>query len=712
MAGYGTADTKETPAATAIVAVEAKAVEPPSLETRIGWIEDWMLSTADARTEMMRDEQYYYGKQWTDEEIAKLNKRKQPVIVDNLIRRKVNNVRGEEIEKRVDPEAKPRSPKHEDEAHAITDALRFVEEDQDIDGLGGDAMLDALTTGIFGAMVEADDEDGYRCLVQGTHWTQLAIDPKSRKRDGSDARWKANIQWMDLEDAEDIYPDAIEQLKNACSHHNIAGDDDTTEDRPKKWYDGKRKRVKVCEMYYRQGKDWFRADFTHGVDLMEPIPSPYLDPKTKRPWCPLLIYRVYIDDENMTHGAVRDMISPQDEVNKRKSKFLHIVNTKQVVYEEGSVDDIQAFQTQLATPDGAAKVNPGALNPASGAPQIQINTGADMGMGQVQLLQEAKQAIDAVGPASSNLPELPQSASGVAFARRQKSAAREMGPLFEAFNKFRLDIYMHIWGCIKQYWTDELWLRVTDEEETAGYRWVGLNRRMTRAQRLQELLQKNKPLQVALQAAAGDEVPAIMQRVQQEHQFMTQQAFALGQPPPGGDQHMLSMIMGDPAMQAQIIENQVAEAMMDITIHEAPETGVLEEEEFSKLSDLFAPVVQGNPQLAPMLVKMLIRLSAFREKREILKEIDQPPDQQQAQLQQQQMQMQQQMQQLQLAGAKAGVDVQSTQAQLNAARAAAEQAKIQTDMAKLPAEIEKTKATAMHSAANAGAKSGGARGAF
>ena len=687
-------------------APQKPAAEPPSLEARIGWIDDWMLSTADARKESARDEQYYYGKQWTEAEIAELNKRKQPVIVDNLIRRKVNSVRGEEIDKRVDPQARPRTPKHEDEARAVTDALRYVEEDQSIDELGGDALLDALNAGIFAAMVEVDSEDGYRCTVQHVPWNQAAIDPRSRRRDGEDAKWKANIQWMDLDDAEDIYPDAIDALRKGCSTH-VGGEDDATEDRPKKWFDTKRKRVKVCEMYYRSGRDWFRCDFTQGAELRECAPSPYLDPKTSRPWCPLLIYRVYVDDENNAHGVVRDMISPQDEVNKRKSKFLHIINTKQVIYEEGAVDDIQAFQTAIATPDGAAKVNPGALNPASGAPQIQVNTGADMGMGQVQLLQEAKQAIDAIGPAAANLPDMPQSASGRAFLARQKSANRELGPVFEIFSKFRLAIYWHVWGCIKQFWTDELWLRVTDEEETAGYRWVGLNRRMTRAQRMQELLQRGVPLSAAIQAAAGDDANGVLQRVQQMHQAMSQQAIAFGQPPPGGEQHMLGMVLQDQAMQAEVIENQVAQAMMDITIHEAPESAVLEDEEFGKLSELFGPVIQGNPQMAPMLVKMLIRLSAFRDKREVLKEMDKPPDPQQQQMQQLQQQLQQQMQQLQLAGAKAGVDVQSTQAQLNAARAASEQAKAQFAGAKVPSEIEKNQASAMRDAAHAGAATGG-----
>ena len=678
-----------------VAAAAVKAHEPPSLDTRLGWIDDWVGSTADSRADAARDEQYYYGKQWTPEEVRRLRKRKQPVTTRNLIRGKINSIRGEEIEKRVDPVARPRTPQHEDEARAITDALRFVEEDQGVDELGGDAMLDLLNTGICAMLVESDSDDGYRCTVQHVPWTQIAIDPHSRRRDGSDAKWIANIQWFELDDAIEIYEDAEAALRTGCERNGGLGDE-ATEDRPKKWFDGKRKRVKVCELYYRSGKDWYRSDFTQGVDLRECSPSPYLDPRTGRPWCPLLVVRCYVDDENMSHGPARDMISPQDEVNKRYSKLLHQLNTKQVVYEDGAIPDINNFMDNLAMPDGNAMVSAGALSEN----RIIINSGADMTQGQVAMLQEAKASLETVGPASANLPELPQAASGRAFLARQKSATRELGPVFEIFSKLRTLVYWHIWGCIRQFWTDELWLRVTDEDETPGYRWVGLNRKMTRGERLQELLEKGQQLPTALQNAAGRAAQQVLARVQQMHQAMSQQAIAFGQAPPGGDDHMLSMVLADPVMAEQIVENEVGEAMVDITIHEAPESAVLEDEEFAKLADLAGMVVPQRPDMAPLLTRMLVRLSAFRDKREILKEMDKPPNPQQAQQQQAQQQMAMQ-------GAQAGIAVQQSQAQLNAARAKSEMDKTQQSGAKVPSEVEKNKAQAMHYAAQVGEKMAG-----
>ena len=140
--------------------------------------------------------------------------------------------------------------------------------------------------------------------------------------------------------------------------------------------------------------------------------------------------------------------------------------------------------------------------------------------------------------------------------------------------------------------------------------------------------------------------------------------------------------------------------MVDITIHEAPETAVLEDEEFAKLAELAGMVVPQRPDMAPLLTRMLIRLSAFRDKREILKEMDKPPNPQQEQQQQAQQQMAMQ-------GAQAGIAVQQSQAQLNAARAQSETAKTQQSGARVPGEIEKNKAQAMHLAAQVGEKLAG-----
>ena len=64
----------------------------------------------------------------------------------------------------------------------------------------------------------------------------------------------------------------------------------------------------------------------------------------------------YVDLERQRYGMVRDMISPQDEINKRRSKMLHHLSVDRMTYEDGAVQDADIAQTERAKPDGAVRV--------------------------------------------------------------------------------------------------------------------------------------------------------------------------------------------------------------------------------------------------------------------------------------------------------------------------------------------------------------------
>ena len=675
----------------AVVEVTVVEVELPSLTQRIDWVDDWEEKTREARRLSRLDRQYYDNVQWTSEEVDKLKERKQPILTKNRIARKINFIRGEEIKKRVDPACYPRTPQHEDAARAATDALRFVEEEQDFDHVRSAVLLNVLVEGMGGALkeVEQNDDGTFAHRLRHVEWDRLLYDPHSRASDFSDAKYLGLVVWMDLDDAVIDYPDVEDELQSALAK-DIGGHDDTTEDVPRRWADRKRKRVKIVELYFRVGKDWYRSIFTHGADLEEPARTVYLDEKKQRSVCPLKMVSCHVDSECNRYGVVRPLISPQDEINKRSSKALHLLSVRSVVAERDSVRDPDKFMAELAKPDGFAEVEPGRLADGS----VQIQSGAELAGAQLSLLQEAKADIDTIGPSSATLPEIPASSSGRAFMARQQAASQELGPVFDALRRWTKQIFELDWLCIRQFWTEEKWLRVTDDQELNGYRFAALNRKMTRATRMQELMQKQVPLPKALETAAGDMAPLISAIAQQQVQ-------ALGQVPPGQQQQALvALILRHPMMQEMITENQVEQMQVDIVIDEAPETAIIEQEEFSKLTEFAGMVVPLRPDMAPLLAKMIVKASQLRNKREILQELEKPPDQQQAQMQQQQ-------QQLAMAQAQAGVQATQSMAQLNAAKAASEQAKTQIAGAKTPSEIEKNQASAMRDAAHAGATAGG-----
>lgn len=459
-----------------------------SLEDLISEFEAWEDETADAQALSIRDRQYYDGEQWSSDDVATLKERGQPVITINRIARKANSILGEEVRKRIDPVARPITAQHEDAARAATDALRHVDDAGGFDAICGLVFSDAIIEGAGAALVCVKDADSGDVALEHVPWDRFYYDPKSRRPDFSDALYLGQVLWMDLEDAIDEFPDHKDDLEGAVTDGYSSAD--TTEDRPRKWSDSKRARVKICEHYRRIGKDWHRAFFTKGALLRELEPTGYMDERGRYNVCPLIPVSCYVSRENYRYGVIRSMISPQDEINKRRSKLMHILNVRQVIAERDMIREPQKFMTELARPDGFAETEPGALQDGA----VQVNTGSDLGQGQMLLLSEAKAEIDNVGPSPASLAGISDAASGRALIARQQAASQELEPVFSAFRAWRKQMFTAMWQRIRQFWTEERWLRITDDRELNGYRFVALNRRMSRAERFAELAVKELSL--------------------------------------------------------------------------------------------------------------------------------------------------------------------------------------------------------------------------
>lgn len=683
--------------------VESKQpdVELPSLDTRIEWVEDWDESTSKNRKLASRDRAYYDNDQWTADEIKALEERHQPVLTKNRIARKVNYILGEEIKKRVNPAARPRTPQHEDSAKTATDALRFVADQEKFDRVSSAVLKNMIIEGMGGSIKEItqDDDGEIKHQLQHVEWDRLFYDPHSRANDFGDAKYLGIILWMDLDDAIIDYPDAADALKAAVQKGRSTSSE-STDDAPRGWVDSKRKRVKIAEMYFRVGDNWYRSCFTEAADLTDPALTEFKDEKGLRSVCPLKMESCYVDQDGNRYGVVRQLISPQDEINKRSSKALHQLNTVSAIAERDTVRDPQKFLEELAKPDGFAEVEPGALSPDM---RIQIRSGADLAMGQVQLMQQAQQDIDSIGPSSAMVADMPNSMSGRAFLARAQSASQELGTVFDNHKEWRMAVFALDWLCIRQWMTQDMWLRVTDDQEMAGYRFTRINGQMKRLERMQELLKKGAPQKVALDTAAGEFAPLIMGDVQRQAQQMAaaqaQQAQAMGgQQPPAPPPPIDQLLASHPLMQEMITTNQVDRMLVDIVLDEAPDTAVIAQEEFDTLGELMPTIVQARPDMGPVLARMMIKASQMPNKRDLLAELEKGPDPQQQAAQRQAQELQQAMQ-------KAGLNDLTAATQLKQAQAAKAQTEAQMLPEKTAAQSQRDKAQAMDHAASAGQKS-------
>ena len=127
---------------------------------------------------------------------------------------------------------------------------------------------------------------------------------------------------------------------------------------------------------------------------------------------------------------------------------------------------------EVARGDGAIKVSPGALRDGS----FKVERNIELATAQFQLLQESKNEIDLRGPNATMMGEKAQgssSASGRAIIASQQGGMMEIGELLDNLRDLDLRVFRKVWYRIRQYWTAEKWIRVTDDER--NLKWVVMN---------------------------------------------------------------------------------------------------------------------------------------------------------------------------------------------------------------------------------------------
>ncbi|MDX1738323.1 MAG: hypothetical protein R3261_08795, partial [Alphaproteobacteria bacterium] len=318
----------------------------------------------------------------------------------------------------------------------------------------------------------------------------------------------------------------------------------------------------------------------------------------------------YVDRENNRYGIVREMRSPQDEINKRRSKALHLLSTRQILADRGAVESVRRVKAELAKPDGYIEKNP-QMN-------LEILQTGDLTGGHFQLLQEAKGEIDMMGPNPAMEGRGGADQSGRAILAQQQSGYIELGQLTDRLRQMSLLVYRAVWNRIRQYWNEERWIRVTDNENNLKF--VGLNRPVSAGEVELQKLQDS--------GLAPQEL-----------------------------EHLKQQIQSDPAM-SEIIryENTVGDLDVDIILEEVPDTVTIRHEQFRELTSLAASGIPIPPDV-------LIEASSLRNKKELLQKLQgSQPDP-----------MQQKMMELELAEKEAEIQKLRADAEKKQAEAAVKQ---------------------------------------
>ena len=433
-----------------------------------------MLSSDREQAEKARD--YYDGYQWTAAEQAVLRKRKQPIITDNRIRRKIDAIVGIEQRGRVDPRALPRNPDDEQAADIATKALVFVDDVTRLDTYRSAFAYNLAIEGLGGVEVTVKERQGQLDPdVIKLRYEEIFYDPYSREADFSDAGYMGVQKWMTLDKAVEFaraYSDMGEEDLTSMLEVSMQDGSGNFEDRPEAnqaqpWGDRKKKRVKLAYFYHEKDGGW-RLALVCGAGVIYDEPSPYLD-EAGKPCCGIILQSCYVDRENKRSGIVGDMISQQDEINKRRSRLLHMLSVRQTMGRKGAVD-VAKVKRELASPDGHVEYDQDPLNSTR---DFEIIPQVDQIQGQFALLEHTTNAIDNLGPNASLLGQLDGQQSGRAIMAQQNAGMAELAPFYDGIRDWNLRVYRAIWNRIKQFWTEPRWIRVTDQPDKLQF--LGIN---------------------------------------------------------------------------------------------------------------------------------------------------------------------------------------------------------------------------------------------
>src|SRR6185369_3960899 len=420
---------------------------------------------------------YRHGAQWTNEQVKTFNDRKQPVVTYNKIGPKIDGIVGTVERLKQDPKAFPRTPEHQAGADLATAVLRYLLDNNNWNAVAPIATEAAAVDGLAGVELDlrkirpkAKDQGGipppdnkphYDITFEPVDNDGFFYDPRSYKNDFSDARYMGMGKFVDEEQLIELLPGMEEDIAGAV--------DSTSElmsnsDRDNRWFAtrGDFKQVRLVDIWYKSRGGWKWALYTGSKILMQGI-SPFADENDQQ-ICKYIMFSAAVDHDGDRYGFPRNLMSPQDEVNQRRSKGLHELNNRRIIATKAAIADtnVEAIRREAARADGIVLVN-------TSMQDIQFDDAAKQAavMGQLEFMKSAAAEIENFGPNSAMIGGDATSgggSSGRAIALLQQAGLAGLGPYMFNLRGWKVRLYRALFNAAQKYWNNQRWIRVTDAE--------------------------------------------------------------------------------------------------------------------------------------------------------------------------------------------------------------------------------------------------------
>ena len=458
---------------------------------------------------------FYRGHQWDPADLATLDDQGRPALTINTILPTINAVLGEQTTRRMDVSFKPRGRGQQEVAEVLTKLFMQISESNKLEWIESQVFADGLIQdrGWFDVRIDFDDHIQGEVRITPKDPLDIVIDPDAKEYDPRTWNEIFETKWMTLDEIEEQYgQEKADQLRVAVEYGSSLGTDSveyeenrygdtsaTVEYNQKSNPEENRtlRAVRVIErQHYKLKECMYYVDSVTG-DMRE---VPYNWGKRKREkfaddfgleiltkaskkvrWTVTADTVVLFDDwspydtftlvpyfpywrRGRPFGMVRNLISPQEQLNKISSQELHIVNTTANsgwIVETGSLNGMTAddLEEHGAETGLVLEFNRGS-SPPSKIPPNQIPTGLD------RISQKAAINIKQISGISDAMlgtdsPEV----SGVAIQAKQNRGAMMIQVPLDNLTKTRQYLAEKILNLVQAYYTEERLIQITDESD-------------------------------------------------------------------------------------------------------------------------------------------------------------------------------------------------------------------------------------------------------
>ena len=472
-----------------------------------GWYKRERQLQGDFRIEQMKDHKFYDGDQWDEDDKNELKARGQKATVFNQIKPTVDWVIGTEKRTRIDYQVLPRGKEDRPLAETKTKILKYVSDVNKEQFARSRAFEDAVKSGVgwLEAGVKSDIEDE-PVFVRWEDWRNIWWDTLHVEPDYSDARYLFRSKWVDFDIAASMFPDRVGIIKLAVQKDDLywQEEDQNIDVDPVEGEAGfalelsgdtgvttwARNRVRLIEAWYKEpmrglvlkgrrigtlnGVAYDEKNQAHIMLVNEGLastvdairmgvrvmifcsrgvlydgPTPYNH--NRFPFIPIWAHRKKTD--NSPYGMIRQLRDPQEDLNKRRSKALHILNTRQVVADENATDDWDDIKSEVDRPDGLIRLKPGT--------RFDFQTDTQLANEHVMLMNQDAEYIERTGGVNDEMMGRQTNAvSGRAIQARQELGTTLTMTMFDNLRlAFQLTGEIKL-SLVEQFYSEEKTIRI------------------------------------------------------------------------------------------------------------------------------------------------------------------------------------------------------------------------------------------------------------